>query len=702
MGYRVGIDVGGTFTKAAVIDAATQAVVARHGVLTTHTHANGVAAGVVEVFRQALAATGLAPHEVVFLAHSTTQATNALLEGDVPKVGVLGLAPARAATLARAQVAVAPIDLAAGRRLDTANAFLTTDQLTDADIRGAIAALQRQGAAVLVASAAFGVDETGHEERVRAMAAGVGLPVTCGHEVTRLYGLATRTRTAVVNASILPRMIATADLTEAGVRAAGIAAPVMVMRGDGGVMDICEMRRRPAVTMLSGPAASVAGVLMHLGVSDGIYFEVGGTSSNLAVIQGGRPALTYARIGGHPTYVASLDVRVLGVAGGSLVRATPGGLVDVGPRSAHIAGLPYAAFTDPAALAALQIELFAPHAGDPADYVALKTPSGRRYALTVTCAANALGRTDPSQHCHGSRDAARAGFAALGAFLGMTPDAAAEAVLTAASDRIVPVIEGLIAQRGLDLDQRVLLGVGGGAGALVPFTAARVGLRHEVCRNAEIISSIGAALAMVREVVERIVPHPTADDLRAIRREALEAAVRVGAERATVDVTVEIDRATQRVRATASGAVELRARGDAGVMVEGEARGIAARSLGVAFAAVTLAAATAMVRVYTTGDTVPGPLRVIDAEGRVRVQRSRGLVRAGTAAEAVALIDTLWREALGHGRDTAYAPGLVLIVDRHVIDFSGVDTAPQVIALAASELDGVAPTAPVAIIALPR
>ncbi|MCB1511345.1 MAG: hypothetical protein KDJ36_10610, partial [Hyphomicrobiaceae bacterium] len=286
--YRIGIDVGGTFTKAVLIDNATREVVGRYSVLTTHHHPRGVAAGVVEVFREVLARSGVAPGEVVFLAHSTTQATNALLEGDVAKVGILGLAGKAAAKLAEPQVAIGDIELAAGRWLQTANRFLVAEDADDAALQDAVRALAEADAKVVVASAAFGVDNTATEERVRDLAQDAGLLTTCGHEITRLYGLTTRTRTAVLNASILPKMNATAEMTEASVREAGITAPLMIMRGDGGVMDIHEMRRRPAMTMLSGPAASVAGALMHLRVSDGIYFEVGGTSTNIGVIRSGR------------------------------------------------------------------------------------------------------------------------------------------------------------------------------------------------------------------------------------------------------------------------------------------------------------------------------------------------------------------------------------------------------------------------------
>src|ERR1700729_2474896 len=90
--YRIGIDVGGTFTKAVLIDNATHEVVGRYSVLTTHADPRGVAKGVVEVFRNVLDPPGVTPGKVFFLPLSTTQATNALLEGDVANVGVIGMA----------------------------------------------------------------------------------------------------------------------------------------------------------------------------------------------------------------------------------------------------------------------------------------------------------------------------------------------------------------------------------------------------------------------------------------------------------------------------------------------------------------------------------------------------------------------------------------------------------------------------------
>src|SRR6185437_12724471 len=330
--YRIGIDVGGTFTKAVLVDDDSHAIVGRYSTLTTHADPRGVAAGVVEVFRRVLEGSHVAPEDVVFLAHSTTQATNALLEGDVAPVGIVAIASGPAAELAAKQSRIEEIELAPGRVLHPGHRFIHGEAVNADSAAEAVKALRDAGAKVIAATSAFGVDDGSDEETVREAASALDLPVTCGHEISKLYGLATRTRTAVINASILPRMIETANMTEASVREAGIAAPLMIMRGDGGVMDVHEMRHRPAMTMLSGPAASVAGALMHLRLSDGIYFEVGGTSTNIGVIRNGRPAVKYAKVGGHETYVSSLDVRVLGIARGVRGRDARRGRAGRDPR----------------------------------------------------------------------------------------------------------------------------------------------------------------------------------------------------------------------------------------------------------------------------------------------------------------------------------------------------------------------------------
>jgi N-methylhydantoinase A/oxoprolinase/acetone carboxylase beta subunit len=698
--YRIGIDVGGTFTKAALIDHIDGRVVGRSSVHTTHDHPDGVAAGVIQVFEQVLDDAGIDAGDVVLLAHSTTQATNALLEGDVARVGILGLAAGSAAKLAEAQVRIDPIELAPGRVLATCNRFLLSDALDRSAVETAVRALRAEGAQVLVASSAFGVDNTSTEELVRTVGHAFGLPTTCGHEVTRLYGLTTRTRTAVINASILPRMIATANLTETSIKKAGIDAPLMIMRGDGGVMAIDEMRHRPAMTMLSGPAASVAGALMHVGMSDGIYFEVGGTSTNLGVVKAGRPVVTYANVGGHDTFVSSLDVRVLGVAGGSLIRISDGAVREVGPRSAHIAGLRYACFAPPEVFDNARVMFFEPKRGDGDDFVAIETERDGRFALTTTCAANAARLTQPEMHCHAPADAAQAAFAPLAAMLGKDVVALAREVLAAAAGKVIPTIRALISDYHLDEDQQVLIGTGGGIGALLPTVAEELDLRFEIAKDAEIISSIGAALAMVREVVERVNPDPSSDDIAHLRSETLEAIGRLGADPKSVDISVEIDRQTGRIRAIATGAAALRSAGDTEIVSQRQARRIAARSLGQSEDSIELAAETPGAFVYVPKTGARHSLRIVDRRGQVRLQRSHAVAVRTTVEN--------WQDCLGSmqlfGSDDPIDAffGAVLLYDHHVLDVTGESLYSNAVKIVDSELSGVSPKTPLVLIGLGR
>ncbi|MFY9779655.1 MAG: hydantoinase/oxoprolinase family protein, partial [Candidatus Baltobacteraceae bacterium] len=553
---RVGIDVGGTFTDVVALDAATREIVARVKVPTTHDAPEGVAAGIVAGLRRVLEAPGVDPERIAFIAHSTTQATNALLEGDVAQVGVVGLL-GRFGFVARPHLRVPPIRLGPSAVLAPRVAFARADDA--AQIERAVAALLEAGAEAIVASEAFGVDRPGHERSASACARAHGALATAGHDVASSYGLRARTRTAVVNAAILPRMLRTAEMTADAVARAGIAVPLMIMRSDGGVMDVREVAERPILTMLSGPAAGIAGALLHENVTDGIFIEVGGTSADCSVIRRGLPQMRPARVGGHRTMLRNLDVRTLGIAGGSLARFDPHGrgaaaLRDVGPRSAHIAGLHYASFMQAEDFKDARIVFERPQPGDPDDYLAIELRSGERCALTPTCAANLLGYVPEDAFARGDRAAVEAAFALAGAHFGCSGGELARAILTRATEKLAGTIDELIDDYELDRRTIELVGGGGGAAALVPFAAERLGFAHRLARDAEVISPIGVALALVRDVVERTVVNPAPADVVRIRREAFERVVAAGASPDLVEVSVEIDARRNLVRATASGA----------------------------------------------------------------------------------------------------------------------------------------------------
>jgi N-methylhydantoinase A/oxoprolinase/acetone carboxylase beta subunit len=670
MDVRIGIDVGGTFTKAVAIDNATLEIIGKATTLTTHRAAEGVAAGVIKVFRDVLAQHTIDPNDVRFVAHSTTQATNALLEGDVAPVGILGMARGWfQSQLARRQTRVGAIKLAPGKLLHTCHAFLPSTEVSAENVRRALEGLAGQGARVVVASEAFGVDAVRNERLVADVAREMGFPACGGSEITKLYGLTVRTRTAVVNASILPKMMETASLTERSVRAASIEAPLMIMRGDGGLMDIHEMRRRPIITMLSGPAASVAGALMYLRVSDGIFFEVGGTSTNIGVIRNGRPMVKYVELGGHRTFLNSLDVRVLGVAGGSMPRLGDGRLLDVGPRSAHIAGLPYAAFASPDELRDCELIFVKPLPADPGDYVAVRARSGAVYAITNTCAANALGMTRPGDYSHGSPEAAREAIRPLAEKLGRGIEEAARAILEIPAAKIVTLIDTFIEEYKLERRGLVLVGGGGGAAALIPFTAKVLQLDYRISENAEVISSIGVALAMIRDVVERTIPNPQPQDIAAIKREAMESAIRVGAAPESVQVFVEVDAQMNRVRATAVGTTELKTRDLLKRVGEEEAKAIAAQAMHADVQTVRLLGATDMMRVYEgvveerqwgIFKRTRRPVRVVDHQGFVKLQREAALVRQTTVGACPGAFTTLWNKGTTYIGDATVYPDMFL------------------------------------------
>lgn len=684
---RIGIDVGGTHTKAVAIDNDTHEIVGKGSVKTTHSAKEGVALGVVEAFQKCVADNNIKPEEVVFVAHSTTQATNALIEGDVAKVGVIGLGGGGlGGWLVKRQTAIKDIDLGNGKKIEVVNAYIKLKEFTEKKAEEVIDSLLAEGAQVIVASKAFGVDNMKEERVIADICNKRGILCTAASEITKLYGLATRTQTAALNASILPKMLETANSTESSVRKAGITVPLMIMRGDGGVMEVSEMKKRPILTMLSGPAASVIGALMYLRASNGIYFEVGGTTTNIGVIKNGRPAVDYTILGGHRTYVNSLDVRVLGVAGGSMVRANKDGIIDVGPRSAHIANMEYAAFTDPALLDGAELYFVQPRPNDPSDYVAIKLKNGKSITITNTCAANALKLLADNDFAKGSYEASYKAVKLLADYIGKSVEDTANQILTTSCNKIIPVIEELIAKYKVERDQIILVGAGGGAGTLLAYTGHMMNFKYQIPEQAEVISSIGVALAMVREMVERTIPNPSVEDIAKIKREAKARAVQSGAVEDSVEVFLEIDETTQKVTAIAMGSTEVKTTDLSKKVDEEEALEIAKGTFSEGASDIKI--------IYSNKDTfVVGAkvknhdsIRIIDNKGFVKVQRTDGKVVKTTFANLEEALKKLWHETGNYSSEVRINPDMYVIVGSRVIDYSGLSTVEQVIGLAKTEL----------------
>ena len=695
---RIGIDVGGTFTDAVAIDNDTYEIIAKEKIPTTHDSKEGVAEGIVRVLQNIMEKNGILPREVVFIAHGTTQATNALLEGDVAVTGILGMGCGIEAGRAKKISNIGNIPIALGKELKTVFTFLeTSDAASDAkEVEAKIQELKAAGAEVIVATEAYGVDDPANEAFVVNTARSMGLYATGGHEVSKLYGLKVRTRTAVVNGSLIPRMMETANMTESCVKRAGITNPLMIMRCDGGVMTVDEVRRRPILTMLSGLAAGVAGVLMYEKLSDGIFLEAGGTSTDISVVKDGRVMVRYGEIGGHKTYLSSLDVRTLGVAGGSMIRVENGKITDVGPRSAHIAGLPYEVFSqkleDPKA------ELIAPLQDDAPVFAVVRGADGRRVSLTLAGAANVLRSVPEGDYAYSAEiENARVAWKALGDRIGVSAEEAAKQAMDIASEKIWEIVSRLITEYKLSPELLCLAGGGGSGGVVVPYLGKKKNVRWKIVKNAPIISTIGVAMAMVREVVERTVVNPTDSDMKSIRHEALEQVMKSGAKEATVEIAIEYDKKTNILRATATGATELKKDGIATGTVSGEElKAIAARSMRLPEEEVREAAATGkwhlfegMVNSKFWGifPTKKCFVRVIDRNGVVTLQREglgAVLTNKRKLKEDLAI---LFEETAAYGTVGEELPPLYAYYGEKQLDLSGLTAREQMISVLEAEMD---------------
>jgi N-methylhydantoinase A len=404
-----------------------------------------------------------------------------------------------------------------------------------------------------------------------------------------------------------------------------------------------------------------------------------------------------ADVGGHKVYMRTLDVRTVGVAGGSMPRLKNNSIADVGPRSAHIAAMRYSSFTKP--LAQPRIHLIQPQPADAKDYLALSDGDAPpSITLTPTCAANLLGLVPPGDCAVGKLDSIKAAFAALAKESGNSAEHEANSMLTHAYKKCLPIVNDLIKEYKLDASLVSLVGGGGGAAAIVPFTAKQMDLRHSLAENADVVSAIGVALALVRETIERQVVNPSNDEILRIRQEAHDAVQRMGADPATIDIHIEVDARTNTIRATASGATKLsESAAKANVLTAEERTNLAAESMRVAPAELKVVAETDHYQVFGA-ETVDKQafglfrrkclsLRTLDSKGIIRLQNKNADAEQTTAGDAERAIGDLAERHATYGDAGKVLPEMMLLASAKIVDLSGLMDLSQVLALAKIELE---------------
>ena len=330
--HLLGIDTGGTYTDAAVLDGAATRVLGQAKALTSRPD---LSVGVRQAIDAALAAAGIAASEVGLVSLSTTLATNALVEGQGGRVALVAIG-FDAGELSRAGLEAAmagdPVIAVAGGH-DHAGAESRPLDLDE--IAGKIAA--QTGLTGVAVAARFATRNPAHELAAAArIAAGTGLPVTCSHQLSAALNGPRRALTAVLNARLIGLIAGLIDATEAHLAAIGTPARLMVVRGDGALIPADLARARPIETILSGPAASVAGAAWLSEARDALVSDIGGTTTDVCLLQDGRPRLDPrgATVGGFRTMVEAVAMRTWGLGGDSAVTVEDGldGTLRLGPQ----------------------------------------------------------------------------------------------------------------------------------------------------------------------------------------------------------------------------------------------------------------------------------------------------------------------------------------------------------------------------------
>ena len=500
----LGVDVGGTFTDF---------VLWRDGAVELHKRpstpddpSRAVLAGIDEM--------GVAPGLVV---HGSTVATNTVIQRRGARTALVATEGMRDLLIIGRQTRPDIYDLEpvtpeplvpAERRLELSARLHPSGSVerpaADAEVRALVQAAVEAGADALAVSLLYAYANAEHEQLFEALAAEAGLYVSLSSRVSPEYREVERTATTVLNAYVGPVMSAYLARLEAGLGERG-AGTLRVVQSDGGSATPQRASALPVATLLSGPAAGVAGafqIARQAGFDRVITFDMGGTSTDVALCDGALPARADIEVAGLPARTPAVDVHTVGAGGGSIARLDAGGALHVGPQSAG---------ADPG----------------PAAY-------GRGEDFTITDANLVLGRLPPAGLLGGAmaldtERSRRAASNVAGAF-GGDIEQAAQAILDVAVANMERALRVVSVQRGFDPREFTLVAFGGAGPLHACALADAVDVPRVLVPMAPgVIAALGAAGSDLTATFARSVLLPLDTSSTSALRDALAAAGREAA-----------------------------------------------------------------------------------------------------------------------------------------------------------------------------
>ena len=315
MSCQLGIDTGGTYTDAVIVDTG-QNVIAKHKSLTTSYDLTiGIGNALSNLPREMLDSINL-------VALSTTLSTNSVVEGRGAPVSILLPGYSEQQVMKSGLLEILERDFITV--LDGGHSAIGAELIPlDLDLAAEKIMQQKDRVSAFAISGMFGTRNPGHEIALRQLVNDLtGKPVACGHELASSLGAPRRALTAALNARMILYIQELIDSVESILRQQNINAPLMIVKGDGSLVNAQTARQQPVATVLSGPAASVIGACALSGQQDAIVVDMGGTTTDIAIVTGGQPELCEdgARIGDWQPMVEAIRVFSIGLGGDSEIR----------------------------------------------------------------------------------------------------------------------------------------------------------------------------------------------------------------------------------------------------------------------------------------------------------------------------------------------------------------------------------------------